>query len=162
MAEHYTEQRAVHKYTIQRFGYTNDGGRTRSSRVRPHFKVSLAQPSTHSCSDSIEAREVVQNPAATMMTSQAPAATTYWIETLSPTTSTWVEIRFTQAFASVPSQGPSVLPGSIGMGTLTAVGAAQTHATAQTGASSRIDFGRAGLCAGVGAAAAGFAILIMM
>lgn len=64
-------------------------------------------------------REIVAGVDATPALAQAPAVTTYWINSqINPTSATYVPVVYTQTFASVYDQLPAPGVGQIGLGTL--------------------------------------------
>ncbi|KAI5368019.1 Putative protein Kre1 [Septoria linicola] len=65
----------------------------------------------------LEARAQVQ-PDATTAVTQAPAVTTLWMQSQIDSSVTYVEVVYTQTFASVVDQWPSPKSGEIGYGTL--------------------------------------------
>jgi hypothetical protein len=69
-----------------------------------------------------ELRQGQANLGATQAATQYPSVTTQWVESTIASTTTWVEIIYTQTFASFPGQLPLPGAGSIGYGTLTATG----------------------------------------
>lgn len=79
-------------------------------------------------------------PGATLDPSQYPSVTVQWFESTIAGTTTYVEITYTQTFASVPDQWPSAGVGSIGYGTLTDGGAKKRTAAEpmNTGVAGRI------------------------
>jgi hypothetical protein len=65
-------------------------------------------------------REIVNGVATVLGSSDAPVVSTQWVETIIAGVRTWVEVIYTQTFAKVPDQLPTmILEGHIGMGTLT-------------------------------------------
>lgn len=77
---------------------------------------------------------------ATLDPSQYPSVTVQWFESTIAGTTTYVEITYTQTFASVPDQWPTAGAGSIGYGTLTDGGAKKRTAAEpmNTGVAGRI------------------------
>ncbi|KAI9816884.1 MAG: hypothetical protein M1827_001529 [Pycnora praestabilis] len=72
----------------------------------------------------LELRQVAgQNPnvSPTPVFTQVDPVTTLWLATVVNGVTTAVQVVYSQAFSSVPSQGPSPASGQIGMGTLTGV-----------------------------------------
>jgi len=106
--------------------------------------------------EKLELRGVVDNigGAATIPTQMNPM-TTMWQATVVKGVTTYVEVIFSQTFASVPIQGPTPLEGKVGMGTLTGtVGAVKTKATSGADAlNARGWKGAAGMAALAGGAA---------
>ena len=69
---------------------------------------------------------------------QYPSITTQWVEsTLGGTTTTWVEVIYTQTFAKVPDQWYTAGAGTIGYGTLTSKGK-RDLAARETGIAGRL------------------------
>lgn len=69
--------------------------------------------------NNLELREIVAGVHATPALVQAPAVTTYWINSqINPTSASYVPVVFTQTFASVHDQLPAPGVGQIGLGTL--------------------------------------------
>ncbi|KAK6393652.1 hypothetical protein LTR65_002524 [Meristemomyces frigidus] len=75
--------------------------------------------------------------AATTAASQYPSITTQWVETTIGESTTWVEVIYTQTFASVPLQWNTAGAGTIGYGTLKAASKRDIQAI-ETGIAGRI------------------------
>lgn len=52
-------------------------------------------------------------------TSQAGFVTSQWLESTIAGTTTWIDVVYTQSFASIPDQWSTAGSGSIGLGTIT-------------------------------------------
>lgn len=61
----------------------------------------------------------MSDPGATLNPEQYPVATTQWIESAIGSSITYVEVMYTQTFASIPDQWQTAGTGTIGYGTLT-------------------------------------------
>jgi hypothetical protein len=87
----------------------------------------------------LKAREVVPGAPVPPPPAQYPSITTQWVETvLANGVHTWVQVVYTQTFASVVSQGAQPGVGSIGMGTLTGqIGVLRTEQAKKANAAGR-------------------------